>query len=258
MTQAIDATGNVVTTNSNLVDTNEECTVTRDLTAEKIAKGHFNKGSTYISDEDANNNLDIVTRDGSRFHVNGDYKADDLVMIKGMEVPYDMAVSMGLIKGDNFVSPEEAFRADAENINEPVVPQDTRPEAFQLVEGQVEISLGDKAGDAMELFTSDMILNGELSDAGLEFAKNNLGMKPESVQETIAELVEVGGQTLLSHLEVGDDLGSERINFLVDLSENGSTKERQTIRKLWTEAATGKLTRDMAMEIFDGIAVNYE
>ena len=57
MTQAIDATGNVVTTNSNLVDTNEERTVTRDLTAEKIAKGHLNKGGTYIPDEVANNKV---------------------------------------------------------------------------------------------------------------------------------------------------------------------------------------------------------
>ncbi len=257
MTHAIDATGNVVTQVSALTENNDLQFSARDLTAEKVAKGQRNKATTFIDDEVANNNPDVIIRDGSRQHANGDYQPTDLVLINGMEVPYETAVSTGLIKGDNFISAIDEFNADAENYNEAEAPYDVRSEELKLVEGQLEVALGDKAGEAMELFSNDVVVNGEISDAGLDYAQKTLGMNSDSVQEIVSDLTDAGGATLQSYLDTGDGLEVDRINFLVDLSTNGSNREQSIIRQLWVDAAMGNLSREQAIQRFDDIAIDY-
>ncbi len=257
MTQAIDATGNVVKQDSALAENNDLQFTARDLTAEKVAKGQRNKATTFIADDVANNNPDVIIRDGSRQYIDGDYQPTDLVLIDGMEIQYETAVSAGLIKGDSFTSAADEFYADAENQNIVEVAEDTRSEELKLVEGQLEIALGDKAGEAMGLFSNDVVVNGEISEAGLEYAKRNLGMDAASVQEIVSDLTDAGGVTLQSYLDTGDGREVDRINFLVDLSTNGSNREQSIIRQLWVDAAMGNLSQAEAIQRFDDIAKDY-
>lgn len=257
MTNAINAAGEVVSHNSNNTEDNELRFTSRDVDAEAIAKGHLQKVSTYIPDEEANNNISIVKRHGSRVHAGGEYQPDDILMIDGTEVTYEIAQSLGLIKGSDFVSPKDAFARDAENF-ETTTPEDTRPEAAQLLEAQIEVAAGDKAPAVMDTFANDIVANGSISEEGLQYAQEHLGMSPQSVASIYEDMQDAGGQVLSDFLETGDGLGVDRINFLVDLSEHGTREQKAIVRNVWIKAATGKLTREGAAEAFDHLYKPYE
>lgn len=258
MTNAIDAAGNAVAPTSSLAPDNDLRFTTRDIQAEKVAEGRFTRATPYISDDDANNNPNVVTRDGSRQHVGqGDHRPDDLLRIGGMEITYETAVSLGLIQGDALASPQDVFAADSENAPEPT-PRDTRPEEAQLLEAQIELAMGDAAPAVLDTFARDIVTNGELSEAGLEFAQSKLGMNPQAVEQIFSEMQEAGSQVMADFLEIGDGLGMERIGFLVDRVEHGTRQEQEIVRGLWVKAATGKLTREDAAQAFDRLYKPYE
>jgi len=260
MTNAVMANGNIVTQQSNLADEGDAFVSGRDVTAEKAAKGHFNRGTAWVSPEDMNNNPDFVVRDGMSQRAGGEYKPDDVLTFDGMEVTHEVAVQLGLIRADGSTgsSPQEDFARDFENNPSEPRPQDTRPEEFQLLDMQMQVALKGDPSEVLETMGLEVAANGGLSPEGLNYAQNNLGMSPEVVQNTINELTDVGGRVIHGFLEVGDDLGGERVEMLTDLAENGTTKQQQTVRKLWVDAATGKLTQEQAIKTFDRIAQEYE
>ncbi|PWE30608.1 hypothetical protein DDZ14_15105 [Maritimibacter sp. 55A14] len=261
MTNAIDAAGNVVPhASDNLTEDNQMGFSYRDITAEERAKGHFSTATTYIDDAEANNNPSVVTRDGSRQHVpNGDYQPSDLLMIDGMEVTYEMATSLGLVKGDTFSTPEDVFRAGAENQDDHGEPEDTRPEAARLLSDQLQLALGaDAAPAALETFGMDIVENGEIGEAGFQFAADKLGMPEKAVREIYSDMQETGSQIMSDFMETGDGFGANRMAFLVEKAESGNQKEQAIIRNLWFMAATGKLSRTDAAEAFDYLYKPYE
>ena len=251
MTNAIDAAGNVAAPISNLQPDNELGFSARNIDSEKEASGRFVKATTYIDDDTANNNSRIIIREGTREYIaNDDYRPDDILRIGGMEVTYEVAASLGLIDGRTLMSPSDDFLSDAENAAQ-VEQQDTRPQAAQLLEAQLEVALGDHAGHMLDNFGDDIAANGELSAEGLRFAQERLGMSEQSVQAIVEDMREVGDGVMSDFLEVGDGLGNERLAFLAEKVETGTAKERATIRHLWFRAATGKLTRAEAADAFD-------
>lgn len=257
MTNAIDANGNTVSYTSNLAQDNELRGTGRDVQGEKVAAGRYNKVTSYIGDDEANNNPNVIVRDGSRQHVSGGYQPGDIVRVGGMDMEYDMAVSLGLIQGDTVTSPQERFAADSEN-NPNEAPTDTRPLAAQLLEAQIELVMGDATPAVMDTFTKDIVSFGELSEEGFAFAQSKLGMNEQAVRSIYTEMQEVGGDVLSDFLEVGDGLGAERIGFLVDRAEYGTRQEQEIVRSLWVKAATGKLTRAAAAQALDKLYKPYD
>lgn len=151
MTNAIDANGNAVSNTSNLAPTNDLRATGRDIQAEKVADGRYSKVSTYINDDEANDNPNIVMRDGSRQHVSGGYRPDDIVRVGGMDMAYETAVSLGLIQGGTVTTPQQAFAADSENYpNEASV--DSRPAVAKLLEGQIELAMGETSPAVLDTF----------------------------------------------------------------------------------------------------------
>lgn len=257
MTNAIDANGNIVSNTSNLAPTNDLRATGRDVQAEKVADGRYSKVSTYINDDEANNNPNVITRDGSRQHVSGGYRPDDIVRVGGMDMQYETAVSLGLIQGDTVTTPQERFMADSEN-NPNEAPADPRPPAAQLLEAQIELAMGDAAPAVLDTFAKDIVTYGDLSEEGFAFAQSRLGMSEQAVRSIYSEMQEAGGEVLSDFMEVGDGLGAERIEFLVDRSEFGTRQEQEIVRGLWIKAATGKLTREAATKAFDKLYAPYD
>jgi hypothetical protein len=257
MTNAIDANGNTVTNTSNLAPNNDLRATGRDIQAEKVADGRYSKVSTYINDDEANNNPNVIIRDGSRQHVSGGYRPDDLVRVGGMDMQYETAVSLGLIQGDTVTTPQERFMADSEN-NPNEAPTDPRPPAAQLLESQIELAMGDVAPAVLDTFAKDIVTYGDLSEEGFAFAQSRLGMSEQAVRSIYSEMQEAGGDVLSDFMEVGDGLGSDRIAFLVDRAEYGTRQEQEIVRGLWVKAATGKLTRAAAVQAFDRLYRPYD
>lgn len=83
MTNAIDADGNAVAPTSNLAPDNNLRFTARDIQAEKVADGRYSHATPYLSDDEANNNPNIVIRDGSRQHVSGGYREALMVPMPG-------------------------------------------------------------------------------------------------------------------------------------------------------------------------------
>jgi hypothetical protein len=110
----------------------------------------------------------------------------------------------------------------------------------------------------MDTFTKDIVTFGDLSDEGFAFAQSKLGMNEQAVRSIYSEMQEVGGSVLSDFLEVGDGLGADRIDFLVDRAEYGTRQEQEIVRSLWVKAATGKLTREAAAKAFDKLYQPYE
>ncbi|WP_170330204.1 hypothetical protein [Ruegeria arenilitoris] len=250
-------TDNEVAPTSNLMNSDDLRTSVRDVTAENRAKGYFNEASTYIPDNVANNNPDIVSRNGSRVHAGGDYQPNDILMIGNMEVTYEMAQSLGLIQGSEFSSPQEDFRAGAEQTPE-AEPVDDRPAEAILLDDQLKLAFGEDSGKVLDVLGNDIVMNGELSERGLSFLNSEMGMTPQRFQETYSEMQDVGGQVMQQFLENGDGLEMERIDFLVDLAETGTLDQQATVRNIWFKAATGQLTRDQAVEAFDSLWEPYD
>jgi hypothetical protein len=261
MTNAIDANGNAVpTTSSNLTDHNEIGFSARDVQSEKIANGYYQSSSNYVPDEQINNNPEVVIRDGSRQHANGDYRPGDLVVIDGMEIAYEDAASLGLLKGETLSTPADNFMSDAENTRDALheAQQDQRHEAAQLLETQLEVAVGQGNADAaLEVFQNDIVYNGTISEAALAFAHDKLGMSEQSVQDLYADLQDTGGQIMAQFTEIGDGQGPLRMEFLADLSENGNVQEQAIVRNLWFLAATGKLSRSDAEDAFNYLYAPY-
>lgn len=258
MTTAIDANGNTVSApSSNLRDDDSNPrTFVRDVQAEKVAAGHYSQASNFIEDARANNNPEIVTRHGSRIYAHGDYRPNDLVMIDGMEVTYELAASLGLIKGEYLTTPSDDFMSNAENnraeLQEAQQRQDNRtPQVAQLLSDQLELAVGDAAPAALETFGRDIVANGTISEHGLQYAREKLGMSEDSVQQIFSDMQDAGSQVLSEFMEVGDGLGGDRMAFLMEKAWNGTQQEQEIVRNLWFMAATGKLNRDRAAEAFD-------
>ncbi|QFS82296.1 hypothetical protein [Roseivivax sp. THAF197b] len=254
MTNAIDANGNAVPTYSDdLTEGNDLGFTARDYSAEKVAKGHYSVANTYLSDEETNNNPEVVIRDGSRQHSNGEYLPGDLVVIEGMEVAYDQAVSLGLIKGQTLSNPSDDFLSDAENARAELqeAQQDNRHEAAQLLEAQLEVAVGEGNADAaLSAFQNDIVYNGELGAETFAFAQDKLGMSEASVRQRYADMEEAGSQVLSDFMAVGDEYGEARMDFLADKAWNGTQQEQAIVRNLWFMAATGKLTQKDAAEAY--------
>ncbi|GGE46815.1 hypothetical protein [Actibacterium pelagium] len=261
-TQAIDASGNVVAPKSNLSETNELRATARDLTAEARAKGHFNTASTFIEDGVANNNPNVVRRDGSRQHVTGGYRPTDLIMIDGMEIQYEIAQSLGMVQGgstsaqqNDFVPLQVSFQPNAEAAE---VPVEGPLEGPALLSAQIDLATDGQSESVLESFTNDVVELDDISEENMAFAAEKLGMNEKHVIEQYNDLVDIGGQNVLSALETGDGLGSDRVAFLVDLYENGTLAEQKQVRQLWAGAALGKLNKVDLQRRFDQIVSPYE
>ncbi|MDW4548256.1 hypothetical protein R5H32_02695 [Defluviimonas sp. D31] len=260
MTQAIDATGNAVASTSNLTHDNDFRAATRNVDAERQANGHFARSSNYISDDDANNNIRVVTRDGSRQYVEGGYQPTDIIKIEGMEVPYETAVSLGLIQphngaqGDQWAEPQEHFE---QPLGAQPQEEQSALDGANLLHAQLELAVGGNADAVLATFGDDIVTNGEISEEGFRYAQDKLGMSEGSARALYDEMQESGSQTLADFMEVGDSLGMERMEFLVELAERGNRDEQAIVRNLWFQAATGKLTREGAAEAFDYLYAPY-
>lgn len=257
MTHAIDAHGNVVAPQSNLHSEGDRIEGI-DRQAEKEAKGYFQSVSSYIPDEEANNNIDVVKRDGSRVHAGGDHQPNDILLIDGMEVTYSMAQQLGLIEGGNFTSAQEEFYSDAENCQQEPEPQDTRPERARLLEMQLDMASQGRSQQVMDTVQNDIVHLGDFSEQTLDFAQRELSMSEESVRTMYKEMQSAGSNAMADFLEVGDGRGRDRIEFLVDLANNGTRDQRATVRNLWFLAATGRLTQAQADDAFDTLYQPYQ
>ncbi len=229
----------------------------RDVTAEERAKGHFKEASTHIPDHAFNNNLDVVIRNGFRVHAGGEHRPNDIVMINGVEMEYEMAQSIGAISDGQFTSPQEAFTQDAESFSEGK-PVDDRPAEAVLLSEQFELAFGENGEAALNTIGKDIVMNGELSEHGLTFLQEKMGVSAQRYQEAYSEMQEVGGQVMSQYLETGDGRGMERIEFLDDLAEAGTRDQQATARNVWFKAATGQLTREQAIEAFDHLWGPYD
>ncbi|WP_170545258.1 hypothetical protein [Ruegeria arenilitoris] len=250
------ADDNAAVPNSNLGNSGELRATARDVTAEARAKGHFNTASAHIPTAEANNNPDIVARDGMRIYAGGDYQPTDLLVIDGMEVTYEMAQSLGLIKGSDFTSPQEIFTQDAEVVsgNEPV---DDRPAEAILLGDQLTIAFGDQAADVLQVVGNDIAQNGEISEHGLDFFQRHMNMSPQQAKETVDELEGVGNRVLQDFLNNGDGYEIDRVAFLANLAETGTRDQKETVRNVWFKAATGQITREAAIEAFNRLVEPY-
>lgn len=243
---------------SNLSNSNELTTSVRDLNAESRAKGHYHEASTFIPDKEFNNNLDVVIRDGSRVHSGGQYRPNDIVMINGTTMEYEMAQSLGLLTGNQFTTPQESRQeTSAENSAEPEATDD-RPLETRVLQDQFELAFGENSEAVLNTLGQDIVMNGELSEHGINFLHEKMGVSEQRCQETYSEMQEVGGQVLSQYLETGDGLSLDRIEFLVDLAETGTKDQQATVRNIWFKAATGQLSRDQAIEAFDHLWGPYD
>lgn len=231
----------------------------RDIDAEKREAGYL---ATYspITEREAVNNPGIVRREGMHQHAAGGYRPDDIVNIGGMQMSYDMAVSAGLMvdqgqPGGNPSSPVVSFESDAEVALEP---EPTALSGSDLLNAQLQLAVGDKAPEVLSTFGEDIVENGEISEAGLEYAQRHLSMSPEQVATLYEDMRGTASNTMVDLLEVGDSRGLERVEFLVDLAENGNRKEQAIVRNLWFLAATGKLKAKDAAQAFDYLYSLYE
>lgn len=253
--------GQPVTPTSNLAHTGDRI-AGRDVQAEKVAQGRFQSATTFIDDETANNNFDIVSRDGSRIHVGGEYQDGDVVLLDGMEVLYEDARAMGYVNADGgLASPEEVQESqDADQDESDSIPAEHRtpsnPE-FDLLKDQIGVGLKGDPSEVIDLFSADIAQNGELSEAGLDYVQRNLGMNDQVVANIVDDMTDAGGETIHGFLNVGDGMEDDRIEFLVDVHENGPASDSQIVRKLWIDAATGKLSQAKAIEVFDSIYERY-
>lgn len=261
MTTAINANGQAVPTpNDNLSTNNELGFSARDYHADKIANGYYQTASSYVSDQQIDNNPEVIIRDGSRQHANGEYKPGDLVVIGGMEIAYEDAASLGLLKGETLSTPADNFMSNAENTRAELqqAQQDQRPEAAQLLEAQLEVAVGKGNADAaLATFQNDIVYNGEIGEEAFAFAQSKLGMSEQSVTQLYNDMRDTGDQVMAQYMETGDGLGAERVEFLADKAFNGNQKEQAIVRNLWFMAATGKLSAKDAAEAFDFLYAPY-
>lgn len=114
-----------------------------------------------------------------------------------------------------------------------------------------ELAFGENGEHALNLIGQDIVENGDLSEAGFAFLNEKMGVSEARYHEAYSEMQEVGGRVMSQYLEVGDGLGGERLGFLVDLAETGTREQQEIVRNVWFKAATGKLTREAAIEAFD-------
>ncbi|WP_173488218.1 MULTISPECIES: hypothetical protein [unclassified Aliiroseovarius] len=257
MTQEINAIQNPNTSpESNFATDNELVSSARNITGEKIAKGHFHKHDNWISDEEMGNDLDVVVRGGSRQYVNGEHRPNDIIMIEGIEVEYETAVSLGLVTNleGQRVTPQEVFEAAAENAERP---SDAPLEGTDLLAAQIDMATDGNAENVLNTFASDIVENGEIGEAGLDYAARHLGMNEQVVHEQYEAMREVGGDNILEALEVGDGLGHDRVDFLVDRFENGNPAEQKLVRQMWTAAALGKMDASELQQHFDQLYSPY-
>jgi hypothetical protein len=62
---------------------------------------------------------------------------------------------------------------------------------------------------------------------------------------------------LADFMEVGDGLGTDRLDFLIDLAEGGIRQEQEIVRSLWIKAARAMLSRAEATRAFDPLYQPY-
>lgn len=249
-------TDNAVAPNSNLMNSDDLTTSVRDVTAENRAKGHFNEVSTYIEDHEFNNNLNVVIRDGSRVHSGGELRPNDLVMVNGMTMEYETAQAIGAITDGQVSTPQDDFYRDAENFHEAEIVDD-RPAEMVLLNDQLTLAFGEQAEDVLQVVGEDIARHGEISEHGLDYFQRNMHLSPQQARETISEMEAVGNRALQGYLNSGDGYELDRVAFLADLAETGTRAQRQTVRDIWFKAATGKITRDEAVDAFNGLVEPY-
>ncbi|HCQ67248.1 MAG TPA: hypothetical protein DIU07_19820, partial [Rhodobacteraceae bacterium] len=126
------------------------------------------------------------------------------------------------------------------------------------LKAQLDIATDGNGDAVLETFAADIITNGEISEAGLEYAQSQLNMNPDSVQEQFTSMQEHGGNVIYDVLETGDDTGEVRMDFLMDRYENGHPQEQEAIRSLWMGAALGRMDRAQIVKAFDKIAAPYD
>lgn len=258
MTNSIDQHGNTVPAHShNLVADNEMRSTSRDATEERAQQGYYSKHTNWISDEEMEANPNAVIRNGSRIHIDGNHQPGDVVLVEGMEVEYATAVSLGPIEnpGERIVSPHDDFAADSENTDET---DDGPLTGAELLSAQLDMATDGRGDEALDVFATDIVINGEISEKGIEFAARQLGMNEQVVQEQFEAMQMLGGENLEDALEVGDGLGADRVQFLVDRAEHGSPAEQQLVRQIWTAAALGKMSKGELQRHFDKVYKPYE
>ena len=240
---------------SNIVDEQtSNLSSSRDHHVEKIINGHYQEAKSGLTEAEAHADRSVVIRDGSYVKA-GVFQPTDIVTVNGMQMPYEAAVGHGFIDAnDPNVTPEVRPQEAPESPSE----QPTAVSDLNLFNMQVEAAMGDNTDSVMSTFESDIITNGELSDEGLQFAQNNLGMNPEVIDKMYTDITVAGSQVLGGFLEVGDGLGAERLEWAADKAWNGTQAEQRTLRKMWIDAAKGKLTQESATHIFDELYSEYE
>ncbi|GGL55769.1 hypothetical protein [Wenxinia marina] len=241
---------------SNIVSDNEMVSSARNVTGEKAERGHFKTGSIAISDDEANDNPNVVKRNGFRMATDGDYQPGDVVMYNGLELTVEQARQFGVM---GFVPDQTHDHGTGEDISGETEsgPETTLHPDAELLGDQVRLRFGDRAPQVMDVFVRDLTENGEMSEAGLAFAKNELGFPPEYVRDTVRRLEAVGTETLKGFLKAGDNLGEQRMQFLAGIATHGGISEKQAVRRLWTDAALGRINRKQAADAYAKLVNRY-
>lgn len=144
---------------------------------------------------------------------------------------------------------------NAENANHE--PEANHFEGAELLSSQIDMATGGKSETVLSTFANDIVENGAISEAGLAYAASELGMSEQVVAEQFTAMQELGGDNLVAALEVGDGMGEDRVEFLVDRFEHGSPDEQRMVRQMWTAAALGKMTPREMQDQFDRLYAPY-
>lgn len=235
----------------------------RDVNAEKGDR--FQSVTNWVSDADMNTNPNgAVIRDGSRMSIApGEHRAGDLVMINGMEIPYETAKHMGYLgatqgqpqaqPSGEFTNAQAEFYGDAENADE------VEPHAFSgmdLLKGQLDLATDGNGETALNGFIGDVIENGELSSDSVAQAKA-MGFSDEMIAQQYEAVVEAGERALSEALNTGDGLEADRVELLAHIYENGAAEDAKLVSQLWAGTALGYLSPSEIVSHFDALAERY-
>lgn len=231
-----------------------------DHDAVKAAEGRYSKHTNWVSDEDMNNNPNNVIRDGSRVSAAAGYKAGDIVMVNGMEIPFETAQDMGLIASPN--APQAQPQVNPELSPEDLAdqaPEDT-PNHFEgtdLVKAQWDMQTNGEGMAALNEFAGDFVENGELTQASFDKAMGEHGVSENMMSNQFSQVQDIGNNAVYNALEVGDSLGVERMEFLSHIHETGTSADAKLVRSVIAGAALGHLSTNDIIAHFDTLADKY-
>ncbi|SHK32537.1 hypothetical protein SAMN05444000_12556 [Shimia gijangensis] len=171
------------------------------------------------------------------------------------------AKSMGLL-GQNpseQVVPQQQQQMSPEDMVDNAVQNDTKEalDGTDLIVESWNMQTEGKGLETLNDFAADFVENGELTEASLEKALSNHGIGEGIMREQFAQITDAGNQNVYNALEVGDDLGMERMEFLREVHDTGTSADAKLVRGLMAGAALGHLSGAEVVDHFDRLYAKY-